>query len=716
MNLAFYIARRYLFAKKSHNVINIISMISVCGVVVATIAMVCTLSVFNGFKGLTSTFFSVFDPDLKITPVEGKVFDPTTAEMKRVYELPEVLLCCEVLQENALVRYGKRQEISVLKGVDSTFRNLVQIDRAIIDGQFILSEGEFYYGVPGIGLSSSLGVNSAFVRPLELYIPKRDQQINMANPYASLNVEYAYIGGVYHINQPAYDEGFMFVSLDMMRSMLNYEKEVSALEIKLDPGANVSSAKKEIFNIVGKDFAVKDRFEQQEASFKIVQVEKWLSFLMLCFILVLALFNVLGSLAILMIEKEEDVSKLRSMGADNHLINRIFLFEGWMISLLGAVIGVVIGIFLCFLQQHFGFIKLGATAGTFIVDAYPVEVMWTDVLIVFFTVVVVGFLTVLYPVHFLGKKWLYKGVAACLLIPLMISCGGQKKESKQGGAEKDKTKEIAVTIEPLRYFAEKIAGNQYEFFSIVPVGQSPETYDPSPREMMRVGRGCAYLHIGQLGVEQILAKSIEENNSGTRLFDLSEGMNFHVESDHETKHTHDAESDHDHGHTHDHGGHDPHIWASFDGAKVMSENIYKAFLSLNDENREYYKSNYLRLTNELDLLKKTIHGQLETLSCRGFVIFHPALTYFAEEFGLMQYSIEVDGKEPSPSSLKELIEKARSAQVKVVFVQMEFDRKHAEQIASEIGAKVVTINPLDYKWEEQMKKITKALVTNGEVD
>ena len=720
-------------------------MISVCGVVVATIAMICTLSVFNGFKGLTGTFFSVFDPDLKITPVEGKVFDPTTTEMKKVCGLPEVLLCCDVLQENALVSYGERQEISILKGVDSTFRNLVQIDKAIIDGQFLLSDGDFYYGVLGIGLTSSLGVNSAFVRPMELYMPKRDQQINMANPSASFQMEYAYIGGVYHINQPVYDEGFMFVSLELMRSMLNYEKEVSALELKLDPGANVSTVKKQIINIVGKGFEVKDRYEQQEASFKIVQIEKWLSFLMLCFILVLALFNVLGSLAILMIEKEEDVSKLRSMGADNRLINRIFLFEGWMISLLGAVIGVFVGIFLCYLQQRFGFIKLGETSGTFIVDAYPVEVEWMDVLIVFVTVVTLGFLSALYPVHFLGKKWLSKGVVTCMLIPLMVSCGGQKKDSKEGSIENDKTKEIAVTIEPLRFFSEKIAGDDYVFFSIVPVGQSPENYDPSPREMMRVGRGCAYLHIGQLGVEQILAKSIEENNSDARLFDLSEGMNFHIESDHNIKCVHGAECDHsnctheengcceddshnssesdlsennshNNSHSHGHSGHDPHIWASFAGARVISENIYKAFLSLNSENQDYYKSNYLHLTNELEILEKNIHEQLDTLSCRGFVIFHPALTYFAEEFGLTQYSIEEDGKDPSPSSLKELIEKARSARVKVVFVQMEFDRKHAEQIASEIGAKVVTINPLDYNWEEQMKRIAKSLVANGETD
>ena len=740
MNLALYIARRYLFAKKSHNAINIISMISVCGVVVATISMVCTLSVFNGFKGFTSTFFSAFDPDLKITPVEGKVFDPTTAEMKRVCELPEVQLCCDVLQENALVSYGNRQEISVLKGVDSSFQNLVQIEKAIIDGEFILNEGEFNYGVLGVGLASTLGVNSAFVRPLRLYMPIRDQQINAAFPASSFQEEFAYIGGVYNIFQPTYDDGFMFVPLRLMRSMLKYEKEVSALELRLVTGSNVSSVKKQIISIIGDGFYVKDRYEQQETSFKIIQIEKWLSFLMCCFILVLALFNVLGSLAILMIEKEEDVKKLRSMGADNRLINRIFLFEGWMISLLGAIIGVVIGIFLCFLQQHFGFIKLGETAGTFVVDAYPVIVEWQDVLIVFVTVVTIGFIAVLYPVHYLGKKWLNRGVALCLAIPLLISCGGQKKDTKNN----DQAKEIAVTIEPLRYFAEKISGSDYKFFSIVPVGQSPETYDPSPREMMRIGQVRAFLHMGQLSLECIIAKTIEENNSGTRVFDISKGMDLQLEGavflgDHNESNSHqhndgdsgknDADDDHKYDHavhdehdhsshnSHDHaahGGHDPHIWTSFAGARVMSENILKAFISLDVEKESSYRENYSRLNDELELLEKDLHEQLDTLTCRSFVIFHPALTYFAEEFGLKQLSIEEDGKEPSPSSLKELIESARSMRATVVFVQKEFDQKHAEQIALEIGARVVTIDPLDYKWDEQMRKIAKALVTNGE--
>ena len=687
---------------------------------VATIAMVCTLSVFNGFKSLTTTLFSVFDPDLKITALEGKVFDPTTDAMMKVCDLSEVERYCGVLQENAIVRYGKRMELSVLKGVDSTFRQLVPIDTAIIDGEFMLQEGDIHYAVLGQGLAASLGVNAAFAYPMQIILPPRTGSINTANPLASGVLENASIAGVYRVNQPVYDEGFMFLSVDLLRQMLDYDKEVTALEIKLVPGANVSNVKKKITELIGPGFAVKDRFEQQEDFFKITQLEKWVSFLMLCFILVLTLFNILGSLAMLMMEKEEDMSKLRSMGADNRLINRIFLFEGWMISLLGATAGIIIGLCLCLLQQHFGFIALGETAGTFIVDAYPVVVEWADVLVAFFTVITIGFIAVLYPVYYFGKKRLYKQLAICLLIPfLMMSCGGRKKDSANEGKP-----EIAVTIEPLRFFAEKIAGGDYTFFSVVPVGRSPETFDPSFREMLRVEKSVAFFYINQLAFEQVLVKAVQAN----RAFDLSEGFDCRAGDDGDCGDSGDGEAGeraggvlHSHamegGHSHcDHGEHDPHIWTSFAGAKVMSENIFKALSSLNPSRSDYYQSNYLRLAEELAQLESELHRQLDTLSCRGFVIYHPALSYFAEEFNLVQYSLEEDGKDPSPATLKKLIEEARSAQVKVVFVQLEFDQSYAEQIAKETGARIVMINPLDHKWDEQMRRIAKALATNGKID
>ena len=250
----------------------------------------------------------------------------------------------------------------------------------------------------GVGLSSKLGAKPGFASPLEIYVPKRDEKVNLSNPASSFNQEYAYIGGVFLINQQVYDEG-------LVRQLLKYDKEVSSIELKLADGADISSVRKQIKAILGDQFTVQDRYEQQEASFKMMQVEKWMTFLILSFILAIALFNVVGSLSMLMIEKKDDVRTLRNMGASDSLIRRIFLFEGWMISGFGALIGIVIGLVLCLLQQTYGIIKLGQTAGAFIIDAYPVRVIFTDLLTAFITVAAIGFMAAWYPVHYLGKKW-----------------------------------------------------------------------------------------------------------------------------------------------------------------------------------------------------------------------------------------------------------------------------------------------------------------------
>lgn len=405
MNLPFYIARRYLFSKKSHNAINIISMVCVCGVVVATIAVVCALSVYNGFNDLVAGMFSSFDPELKISPRTGKVFDPTTAEFQKVKQLPDIAWFGEVLQDNALVRYHDRQDIAVIKGVDENFSHLTLIDSILIDGSFILKDEVADYATLGVGLSAKLGAKPGFTSPLEIYVPKRDEKVNLSNPASSFNQEYAYIGGVFLINQQVYDEGYMILPISLVRQLLKYDKEVSSIELKLADGVDISSAKKQIKALLGDRFIVQDRYEQQEASFKMMQVEKWMTFLILSFILAIALFNVVGSLSMLMIEKKDDVRTLQNMGADDKLVRRIFLFEGWMISGFGAVIGIVIGLVLCLLQQHFGFIKLGQTAGAFVIDAYPVRVVFTDLLVAFITVAAIGLMAAWYPVHYLGKKW-----------------------------------------------------------------------------------------------------------------------------------------------------------------------------------------------------------------------------------------------------------------------------------------------------------------------
>ncbi|MDR0429143.1 MAG: FtsX-like permease family protein [Tannerellaceae bacterium] len=412
MNFPFFIARRYLFSKKSHNAINIISMVSVCGVVVATIALVCALSVFNGFNDLVASMFSSLDPDLKITPKSGKVFEPTK-EIRELLNAEGVESYCEVLQDNALIKYRERQVIGVIKGVDDNYKELTSIGDVLVDGEFILYDEVANYTTMGIGLAAALGINANFVSPLEIYAPKRNESVNLSNPSTSFNLEYAYIRGVFRMNQQVYDEEYMIVPLSLARDLFAYENEVSAIEIKLAGNARSSSVKKELSKSLGDNFVVKDRFEQQEASFKMMQIEKWMTFLILCFILAIALFNVIGSLSMLMIEKQDDVKTLRNMGADDTLIRRIFLFEGWMISGFGALIGIVIGLALCLLQQELGLIKMG-TAGAFVIDSYPVRVVFSDIVIVFVTVVSIGFLSAWYPVYHLGDRWIGKKYILCI--------------------------------------------------------------------------------------------------------------------------------------------------------------------------------------------------------------------------------------------------------------------------------------------------------------
>lgn len=410
MNFPFYIARRYLFSKKSHNAINVISMVSVCGVVVATIALVCALSVLNGFVGLVSSMLSNFDPELKIVPRYGKVFDPTTQAMQEVKKLPGVALFSEVLQDNALVRYRDRQTLAAVKGVDDSFAKLTSIDSLLIDsrdGHFVLADEVVNYANIGVGLATQLGVRANFSDPLEIYVPKREGKVNnLTNPASLFNLEYAFVGGVYATQQQMYDEGFMLLPISVVRELFHYDKEVSAIELKVSEGRNIKEVQKEIQSIVGDGYLVKDRYEQQEASFKMMQGEKWMIFLILCFILALALFNVIGSLSMLMIEKKNDVRTLRNMGASDRLIRYIFLYEGWMISAFGALIGIVIGLIVCLLQQELGLIKLGEASGSFIIDAYPVRVEAGDILTVLATVLGMGFLAAWYPVRYLGGKLL----------------------------------------------------------------------------------------------------------------------------------------------------------------------------------------------------------------------------------------------------------------------------------------------------------------------
>ena len=408
MNFPFYIAKRYLFSKKSHNAINVISAISVCGVALATMALVCTLSVFNGFQDLVATFFTAFDPQLKITAVSGKVFDGEDARIVKLTEIPEIELITRTLEDNAMVKYQDRQAMVVVKGVEDNFEQQSAIDSILYGrGNPVLHDEVADYVIPGMGLVSVLGSGVRFLDPLVVYAPKRGSKVNLSNPSSSFVSGKLFSSGlVFAVSQEKYDMNYMLTSLDFARRLFQYTTEVSSVEVKLKEGCSVAQAKQKKTALLGNEFRVQDRYQQQADTFRIMEIEKLISYFFLTFILMIACFNVIGSLSMLIIDKRKDVLTLRNLGADNRLIIRIFLFEGRMISFLGAVLGIFTGLLLCFIQQHFGIISLGSSAGSFVIDAYPVSIHLTDILLIFLTVLLVGFLSVWYPVHYFSKRLL----------------------------------------------------------------------------------------------------------------------------------------------------------------------------------------------------------------------------------------------------------------------------------------------------------------------
>ena len=408
MNLSFYIAKRYLFAKKSHNAINVISGVSVCGVALATLALVCTLSVFNGFKDLVATFFTAFDPELKITAVNGKVFDSQDVRIQTLREFPEVDVFSESLEDHAMLQYKGKQSMVSIKGIQENFSQLTSIDSILFGrGNMVLKDEIVDYAIPGIELVSILGTGIRFVDPLEVYAPKRGSKINISNPANSFKSSLLYSSGlVFAVNQQKYDASYVLTSLEFARELFQYDTEVSSIELKLKDASDLQSVKDKIKKHLGADYYVLDRYEQQADTCRIMEVEKLISYIFLTFILLIACFNVVGSLSMLIIDKQKDVITLRNLGADNSLITRIFLFEGVLISLFGAIIGIVLGLVLCLLQQELGIIGLGDGQGSFVVDAYPVSVHWLDVLLVLITVLGVSFLSVWFPVRHLSRRLL----------------------------------------------------------------------------------------------------------------------------------------------------------------------------------------------------------------------------------------------------------------------------------------------------------------------
>ncbi len=404
MNLSFYIAKRYLFSKKSHNAINIISGISAAGVCIGSMALVCVLSVFNGFENLVKDLFSAFDPDLKITLVEGKTFSLEDENFSSIRKLPNVVYFTEVVEENVLLRFKEKQMAATVKGVSNDFQRMTKIDSIMVNGSFLLNDGAFDYTIAGVGLAQNLGLGAYFVDPLYIYVPKRTQKINLARPEAGFNARTVFTSGVFSVQQAEYDNKYLILPISLAQELFEYNTDmVTAVELRVANEKKVKSVKKEIQTILGDRFKVKDRYEQQESYFRIMQVEKWITYLILSFILLIAVFNIIGSLSMLIIDKKDDIDTLHNMGANKQLIKRIFLFEGWLISALGAFVGIVIGVLICLAQQHFGLLQLQG-GNEYIVNAYPVKVEIMDLFLVFITVSVMGFLAVNYPVKQLSKN------------------------------------------------------------------------------------------------------------------------------------------------------------------------------------------------------------------------------------------------------------------------------------------------------------------------
>lgn len=408
MNFPFFIARRYLFSKKSTHVINVISSISVIGVAVATMALVVTLSVFNGFHDLVATFFTSFDPQLKVMPAEGKTVAADDPILTQIRQLPEIEVATECVEDQALAVYHGRQAMVVIKGVEDNFSQLTHINEILVgDGEFSLHAADLDYGIPGIRLAELLGTGYTYREPMKIYAPRREGQFDMTNPENAFEEDELYSPGVlFNVKQAKYDKDYILTSIGFARRIFDQQGMLSSLELRLKPGSRFNAVKDKVRELCGTKFVVKDRFEQQDDTFKIMKIEKLIAYIFLTFILMVACFNIIGSLSMLIIDKKDDVVTLRNLGASDKQIVRIFLFEGRIISAIGAVIGIVIGLLLCWAQQQFGLVALGSTSGSFIINAYPVSVHPEDIILIFITVLVVGFLSVWYPVRYFAKRLL----------------------------------------------------------------------------------------------------------------------------------------------------------------------------------------------------------------------------------------------------------------------------------------------------------------------
>ena len=403
MNLPFFIAGRYLFAKKSHNVITIISAISSAGMAVGTAALIIILSVYNGFDSIVRSMLGSVEPDLMVTPAEGKVFVPEGDAYSWLYDQPEVSTICTVLQENVFISYDGQQRVATAKGVDAIYEEESPLRDHLRDGDFILHRGDVPLACVGAGLAYGMGINPRFVSPLEIYFPSRKENISLSNPAASLRSEDVYPSGIFSVNTDV-DNSLFIVPINVMRNLLEYTDEVSAVEIRMVSGTSASVTArigKELSSRLGPGFDVKDRFRQNESLYRMMKYEKVSIYLILIFVIIIIAFNIFGSLSMLIIEKDGDIGTFYSMGATESLVKRIFILEGWMISMLGMLSGLVLGVAFVLLQQATGFIRM---PGNFIVQAYPVILSWQDILLTAAGVAIVGYVIAVLPVLVFSRK------------------------------------------------------------------------------------------------------------------------------------------------------------------------------------------------------------------------------------------------------------------------------------------------------------------------
>lgn len=408
MNFPFFVARRYLFSKKSTHAINVISGISAVGVSVATMALVVTLSVFNGFHDLVASLFTNIDPQIKVTPVKGKSAPADDPILTKIRQLPQVEVATETVQDIALATYNGRQAMVVVKGVQDNFDSLTHIKDILMgNGTYELHAADLNYGILGIRLAETLQTGYSYKNPLKLYAPKREGQLNMANPEDGFVEDELYSPGVlFMVKQAKYDKNHIITSIAFARNLFGQQGMISSLEMRLKPGSDFDAVKSKMQKIAGDKYHVCDRFEQQEDTFNIMKIEKLMAYIFLTFILMVACFNIIGSISMLIIDKKNDVVTLRNLGASDKQIVRVFLFEGRMISSIGAVVGILIGLLLCWLQQEYGLVGLGRSSGSFVVDSYPVSVHPEDIVLVFITVIAVGWIAVWYPVRYFAKRLL----------------------------------------------------------------------------------------------------------------------------------------------------------------------------------------------------------------------------------------------------------------------------------------------------------------------